>query len=177
MWIDNAPHRPPRLACPRAVLALVLDRQSGSFRRRNRKRARHGTTRAGPATASPGPRHSARRWTATGAGSSCPSFCAGRHTSAARRPGATAGIVEDEAGSTFSCVPRPLQSGHMPWGELKLNICGVSSGKLMPQCGTGVLLGEGQHLATLDVDVQQPIGQARSAVSTESVKPSSRPSI
>ena len=36
-------------------------------------------------------------------------------------------------GSTSSFVPRPLHSGHIPSGELKLNSCGDSSGKLIPQ--------------------------------------------
>jgi len=38
-------------------------------------------------------------------------------------------------GSNSSRVPSPLQSGHMPRGELKENIVGLSSGKLMSQCG------------------------------------------
>ena len=37
------------------------------------------------------------------------------------------------SGSTSMRVPRPLQRGHMPSGLLNEKLCGVSSGKLMPQ--------------------------------------------
>ena len=39
------------------------------------------------------------------------------------------------AGSMATRVPRPLQSGHMPCGLLKLKACGVSSGNEMPHFG------------------------------------------
>jgi hypothetical protein len=37
------------------------------------------------------------------------------------------------AGSISGLVPSPLQSGHMPSGELKEKLCGDSSGNPCPQ--------------------------------------------
>ena len=37
------------------------------------------------------------------------------------------------SGSATSCVPRPVQTGHAPYGLLNENIRGDSSGRLIPQ--------------------------------------------
>ena len=38
------------------------------------------------------------------------------------------------SGSNVYMCPSPLHSGHIPWGLLKLNICGLGGSKLRLQC-------------------------------------------
>ncbi len=42
------------------------------------------------------------------------------------------GLGMIRSGSKYLFVPSPLHSGHAPWGLLKENIWGVSSGMLIP---------------------------------------------
>jgi hypothetical protein len=78
-----------------------------------------------------------------------------------------------QTGSTYCFVPNPLHSGHIPNGELKMNSCGVSSGKLMPQwaqawCSLNTISSEGSPSPWIISTVSNP-SLARSAVSTESI--------
>ena len=45
----------------------------------------------------------------------------------------SSGLATTSSGSISMRVPSPEHSGHMPWGELKENSCGVSSGNEIPQ--------------------------------------------
>ncbi len=77
------------------------------------------------------------------------------------------------AASNSKRVPRPLQSSHMPWGELKEKAWGVSSGKEIRQCEQAALsVKVRSRLPSVTIRVPAP---TRRAVSTESVTRALRP--
>ena len=81
----------------------------------------------------------------------------------------SSGFGTTRSGSISMRVPRPEHSGHIPWGELKENSCGVGSGKEIPQwwqarCSERTWSG---FPSAATITVPWP---SLSAVSTESVR-------
>ncbi len=62
------------------------------------------------------------------------------------------------AGSNSTLVPRPLQSGHMPWGELKAEHLGRQLGEADAADGQA-FSSEKVSISPSDVHIEQPIGQ------------------
>ena len=74
------------------------------------------------------------------------------------------------AGSISGFVPSPLQSGHMPSGELNEKLCGESSGKPRSQWWHAELLGVERAPRRRRSAISSRPCPSRSAVSTESVR-------
>ncbi len=56
------------------------------------------------------------------------------HGRIAPSPSDSEGSGTISSGSISICEPSPVQRGHAPWGELKENMRGSSSGIEVPQC-------------------------------------------
>src|SRR6185312_13888236 len=74
------------------------------------------------------------------------------------------------AGSAWSFSPRPLQSTHMPSGELNENDCGDSSGKPMPHFAHALSSEYTRGVFSPATSTDSLPLPSRSAVSTESVR-------
>src|SRR5512139_746858 len=79
------------------------------------------------------------------------------------------GLVMIRSGSTCRTTPNPLQSGHMPSGELKLNRVGCNSEKLILQVGQALRSLRAISLPSAKATITTPLPAFRQ-VSIESIR-------